>query len=361
MSRLQYMASRLTLVILLAILVHPGAYAQDNTQPVSKAEVLAALKKDQTTRVEQGELAAQINNRGVNFELNDVVVEELKKAGARSFLIESIKQAIEDGKRPRLKTPEETAQAAQTPETLTPEQRAKLPLLDQARLHAYEFIEGLPNFLVTEIVTRYVRKPTSKDWEKEDKLEIALSYREKEGEKFKLLKINDRPSSQSYENIDGTTSTGEFGTMLAGLFSQHSQASFKEVKRETYKGHQTVVYEFAVKKANSTNQIVDKSTGKSVITAYSGSIWIDAQSGYVVRMESSSEDIQRGFPITMAESAVEYETVSIGGEKYIMPVYAEVILGRDAQRFYSRNVIELKNYRVFDTDVKVILEKDPDK
>ena len=36
---------------------------------------------------------------------------------------------------------------------------AKLPLLDQARRHAAEFMDDLPNFVVTQIVTRSVRTP----------------------------------------------------------------------------------------------------------------------------------------------------------------------------------------------------------
>jgi hypothetical protein len=51
--------------------------------------------------------------------------------------------------------------------------------------------------------------------------------------------------------------------------------------------------------------------------------------------------------------------VTIAGEKYLLPVYAELILGRDAERFYSRNVIELRNYHMFETDLKILPEKDP--
>jgi hypothetical protein len=149
--------------------------------------------------------------------------------------------------------------------------------------------------------------------------------------------------------------------MLASLFHPQSQAVFKEVRKEAFNGRQTVLYEFSVKKAHSNNQITDRTTGRSVITAYQGSVWIEVDSGRVLRLEQSAEDIQRGFPVTLAESAVEYDWVTIAGTKYLMPVYAEVIMGRDADRFYSRNGIELKNYRVFDTDVKMILDKDPPK
>jgi hypothetical protein len=40
-----------------------------------------------------------------------------------------------------------------------------------------------------------------------------------------------------------------------------------------------------------------------------------------------------------------------------LPVYAEAILGNDLKRYYLRNVIELRNYRMFDTDLKILPEK----
>ena len=116
-----------------------------------------------------------------------------------------------------------------------------------------------------------------------------------------------------------------------------------------------------MKKAFSSSTITDSTSKRSVTAAYSGTVWIDAENKRVLRLEQSSEDIQKGFPITMAESAVEYDWVTIAGTRYLLPVSAEVILGSDVNRTYSRNVIEMKNYRVFETDVKLILEKEPPK
>ena len=124
--------------------------------------------------------------------------------------------------------------------------------MEQARGHAAEFAEELPNFIVTQLVSRYVRTPENKDWQLEDKLEIELTYRTGKGEEFKLLRVNGKPTVQSYKDIGGSTSTGEFGSMLAALFSPDSKAEFKEIKRETFHGRPTVVYDFKIKKANST-------------------------------------------------------------------------------------------------------------
>jgi hypothetical protein len=234
---------------------------------------------------------------------------------------------------------------------------AKFPLLEQARSHAAEFIDDLPNFVVTQIVTRSVRMPGKKDWRRQDKLEIEVSYRAKTGEQFKLMRYNDKPAQMSYDQLKGATSTGEFGSILGAVFSPESKAEFKEIRREVFHGHQTVIYNYMVQKMFSGNTITDVNTGRAITTAYSGSIWIDMESGRVLRIKQTAEDIQPGFPITMAERAVEYDWITLDGQRHLLPIYAEVILGNDLKQYYLRNVIELRNYHKFDSDLKILLEK----
>ena len=358
------MLMKLVCAAFLLCVIAGMALGQESNKPFTKEEILQRLKRVPGQRYEQGDLAAEIAQRGLTFTVDEKTLAELRKAGARSFLIDAIEQvahpkpAQTPAAQPRIEAPLPPPTTAEQPRETAAEpppavDLSKLPLLEQARHHALEFMEELPNFIVTQFISRSVRTPEHKDWQLEDKLEVELTYRAKKGEQFKLVKRNDKPTTMSYEELRGATSTGEFGSMLGALFSAASQAEFKEAKRETFRNHQTVVYEFRVKKAFSSNQITDKTSGRTVTTAYSGSVWIEIESGRVLRIEQSAEDIQRGFPITMAESAVEYDWVKINDERYLVPVYAEVILGSDNERFYSRNVIEMRNYHLFETDVKI--------
>lgn len=366
--------SFLAILLLLAGMTMAGsALAQDKKSPLGKNEILQMLRQDAGGRSEQGDIAAEIAERGISFAVDDKVLDEFRRAGARSFVIEAIRRVGEKAvepppsqapaqppadrpERPRLRTAGEDP--AQPPREMTPEEReaalARLPLIERARYHAMEFTEELPDFRVTQIVKRYFRGPGSRDWELQDTLEIALSYSSKGGEKFQLLKLNGAPTKLSYEQLGGSTSTGDFGSVLASLYAPGTQASFKEVRKETFNSRQTVVYDFAVKKVNSRSEITDKNSGRSVIAGYSGSVWIDSETSRTLRVELSHDNIQPGFPITLAENAVEYDWVEIGGEKYLVPLRAELLMGRDSERQYSRNVIEFRNYRKFDSDVKLV-------
>jgi hypothetical protein len=361
----------LTIALTFLLLLCSVTKGQDNASPVTKADILRLLKVKPVPgkRDAQGDLAGEIEARGVAFPADEKTLDELRNAGARTFLIEAIKQAARDGVRPKLQIPPASppatesapAKAAEEPRAPTEAELAKLPLLEQARFHAAKFVDELPNFIVTQFVTRSVQTPEKKDWQEQDKLEIELTYNAQKGERFKLIKVNDRATTMSYESLGGATSNGEFGSMLAALFAPESQAQFKETRKEIFKGRPTVLFEFAVKKGNSNNTITDKTSGRKVTTAFQGTVWIEAETARVLRIEQSAEDIQRGFPITVAESAVEYDWVKIGAEKYLLPISAEILLGSDINRTYSRNVIELKNYKMFETEMKLILDKEPPK
>ena len=247
-----------------------NGFGQDAAKPFTKQEIIRLLKPTPGQRYEQGDLAAEIEQRGIAFPVDEKTLDELRKAGARSFLIDAVLKAAQNANRPQSTpqprpepnlAPQQSAAAAPESDnrphlqrestTETPSKPAedspaepkvdisKLPLLEQARYHAAEYMDELPNFVVTQITTRSVRTPEKKDWQVQDKLEVELTYRTKTGEQFKLVRYNDKPTQMSYDTLKGATSTGEFGSMLAALFAPQSQTEFKEIRRETFRGRQT--------------------------------------------------------------------------------------------------------------------------
>ena len=361
MKKIIALASALIMVVCLAAM----GFGQDKTAPVTKDEILTFLKLKADKRTEQGDLAAEVSQRGVAFPVTEETLEEFRKAGARSFLLDAIRNSVKKDEpaspdRPRLKTTEETSQPLPTVEDEAAKEKAraeafaKLPFLEQARYFALEYADNLPDFMATQFVTRYNQKPGDKDWKKEDTLEIELSYRERGGEKYKLTKLDGKPSTLKYEYLGGSTSTGEFGSLLAAAFAPQSRAEFRELRKEIFNKRQTVVYDFKVKKAFSSSQITDKTTHQTITAAYQGTVWIDQETKRVLRIEQSNEGMPANFSITLAENSVEYDWVKIADQPYLLPVRAEVLLGSDRERQYSRNVIEFKNYRRFDSDIKFL-------
>jgi hypothetical protein len=361
------MNSKLTLALALALAfalmmigVTPGA--AQNPKPFSKYEILTLIKQAETGphEVSQGDIAVEVQRRGVDFVVDDKVLEEFRRAGARSFLLNAIKRALEESTRPRMESHDAIPDDPESPEAKRRAQLealARLPFIEQARYYALDFASELPNFVVNQVVTRYAEHSNSRNWQLQDKLEIELTYQSDKGEQFKMLAIDGKPTSSTYDSLGGSTSTGEFGSILAALFLPRSNAEFKEVKHDNLHGRDTVVYEFKVKRTDSTSKITDKNSNKSVIAGYSGTVWIDVETKRVLRVEESNDEIPEGFPITLSENAVDYDWVTISGERYLLPVHAELLLGRDSDRIYTKNSIEFRNYHKFEGDVKLVPDK----
>jgi hypothetical protein len=347
-----------TLIGLLTFgMIGAAAQVQDKPQPLSKQEIVALLKQSEARSLTQSGIVEEVERRGIAFAIDEKVLSELRQEGARSFLLEAIRRSADKGGQP-LNTAVEASQPADTvDEEAIQKARAealtKMPLIEQARHHALDYTKELPNFIVTQKVTRYIQTPASKEWQLEDTLEGELTYSAGKGEQYKLLRINGKPTQQSYEALGGSTSTGEFGSTLASLFTPQSKAEFTEAKKEIVNGRATVIYDFVVKKANSNSMISDKKSGQKTIAGYRGSIWIDTETKQALRIETSNEGMPANFPITLSENAVDYDWVTIDGERYLLPVRAELILGVDRERIYTRNVIEFRNYQKFGAKIKI--------
>jgi len=352
----------IVIAILLSGLCMAGGGARGGQQPgpLSKSEILALIKQAESGSrdLSQGDIAVDVQRRGIDFPADDKVLDEFRRAGARTFLLNAIKHAQEEANRPRMERRDSEGEDS-------PEARrradiaalANLPLIEQARYYALDFAGELPNFVVNQAVTRYMEHSSSRNWVVQDKLEIELNYQSEKGEQFKILTIDGKPTTTTYDSLARSTSTGDFVSLLTALSLPHSNADFKEVKHDSLNGRETVVYEFRVKRADSSSRITDKGSGKSVIAGYSGSVWIDAETKRVLRIEESNDEIPAGFPITLSESAVDYDWVTIAGERFLMPVHAELLLGRDADKQYFKNTIEFRNYHKFEGDVKLIPDK----
>ena len=82
-------------------------------------------------------------------------------------------------------------------------------------------------------------------------------------------------------------------------------------------------------------------------------MWVDEQTKRVLRVEVQNNDIPRGFPITLAENAIEYDFVDVAGERYLMPVRAGFYWARSGPSIHEERH-RVRNYHKFETDVQIL-------
>ena len=250
--------------------------------------------------------------------------------------------------------PAETADASVPPpptyhdsdETVVPESRPQSgdDLIRKAAAAAFDFTEGLPNYMCQEDITRYASDTRPADWRSLDLVSASVIY-ENGKEDYRNIKVNNKPRP-SFADTDGAWSTGEFGTLLIDLFSPATDAQFRFRQVGRASGINVRIYDYTVDHPHSHWRLIVSS--QQYQPAYKGSVWIDPQTARVLRIEQQAYGFPSDFPTDHVESATDYEYVQLGdARKYLLPVHSETLTCQRGSDMCNRNVIDFRNYHKY--------------
>jgi hypothetical protein len=360
----------------LVIIIHPAiGFSQDSPFP-------------QATDLQHGppltnqEYVSMLYQLPRHPEERDRIVDEIRKRGIAFSVTPGLLglTATKSGNDPVLRrTLEEANRRRENPEAASlPPAKEGFDLLERTRKATLGASQQMPDYLVKQQITRSRALGATSNWNVYDRLSIAVSYRQTIGEQYKLLSVNGMPPSvdeqegSTYgDKLGGTTSSGEYVSMLTELFEPATRAEFEMVDTDTLRGRHTIVYEYVVKREFSKQTLKFQASVDSppleTIVGYQGRIWVDREDNRVLRLETISVEIPAGFPITAAKSVIDYDWVSINDVSHLLPSRAiiELTSHLGVQTEQTRNDILFRGYRKFGTEVKItdIDEKDfpPDK
>jgi len=224
------------------------------------------------------------------------------------------------------------------------------PLVEKAREAAFDFIDKLPNFICDQITRRYENKKIEPNWKYKDRFEVELFFLDSK-EDYRKIRHNGKPLKKGAPGDSGQWSTGEFGSLLAALFHPQTNAKFKFRADSTASGMAAKIYDFTVPKAESHWEI---KMSYSVKPSYSGAVWIEPESGRVLRIEMSTKSLPTDYPVDKVETIVDYNWITLGGIKYLMPVKSDNLACQAGTFDCTKNEIEFRNYRKFEVESTVL-------
>lgn len=321
-------------------------------KPMTQTEyvkMLYALDKNYGSRAQ---IVEALRRRGIEFSVTDGLRSLTRSKGRND---DELKRAFEEAGRRR-----------SNPTTAKPlSEKEASSIIEQSRTKTLEAVEEMPDFVVKQQIQRSAAYAGTGNFRNLDRLVVAVSYRSTGQEEYKVLSVNGAIQSKpevkgSYEEVGGTSSTGEFVTMLATIFKPESDAKFQYVDTDEIRGRKAVMFDFAVEKDKAKQQISSTaSTTVSTIAGIRGRLWIDRDNFRVLRVDSEATEIPESFPVRTAKRLIDYEWATISGEKYLLPLVSDVRLTfREKSAVYeSRNLIRFKDYQKFGSDV-VISEGD---
>jgi hypothetical protein len=314
---------------------------QAANEPLTLPALNTLLRREVGRDMTEADLAVRVERFGIAFDPTPDAVSRLRANGAHQNLINTVKRAAD----------KLSASAGKVVATgLQPSD----PFIEETRKVVRDYLDELPDFICQQDVQRYFDRDGSGAWEKADTLVYELTYNHKR-ESYKPINSVGRPVTRSLDDVKGAYSTGDFASGLASLFDLETKTVFKPAGKEQLGRRQAVLYDFRVQKEFS--KLVLKAEGaESLIVGYSGTIWIDADTKKVLRIDQAIDDIPKSNPVTNSESSVDYDFIKLRGldVDFLLPTGAEFIIADRRQKLYFRNLIHFKFYRKFETDVKII-------
>ncbi|HEX8635727.1 MAG TPA: hypothetical protein VF703_16380 [Pyrinomonadaceae bacterium] len=349
---------------------HAAAQPPPQQKPLTSQELVRLVYQLPAQPQKRDEIVEEIRRRGIDFELT---------TGLRGIV------ATKSGSDPLLRrTLEEAARRRVNPANYAPPSAAEAAqVLANARRASLESVKSIPDFVVKQLVTRSEARGQTQNWRVRDRLTVAVTYRESAGgEQYKLLSTNGLPDASSgaergsYEQAGGSTTTGEFASLLIRIFSADAAAAFNAVDTDTLRARRTIIYDFNIKKEVAGNRLLYNGNGETrmTTTGLRGRIWVDRENFRVLRAEYATTDVEPDFPIRNLDKAIEYDWVTISEKRYLLPVAATATFTTSVPVTYierggrgkftqteivqSRNEIRFRNYQRFGSEVKIIEEDD---
>ncbi len=235
-----------------------------------------------------------------------------------------------------------------------PERAQEDPLITKARETSESYTETLPNYIATQNTTRYVSTTTKPSWQAQDIVSAEVIY-EAGKERYRNLAVNGKKTNKSIEEIGGSWSTGEFASVLIDVFARSTNAVFHSRGSDTFNNRATARFDYFVNQENSHWTV--HGAAQSYRPAYKGAVWIDKETGRVLRIEMQSRQMPQDFPFDKVEMACDYDFVRLGTmTQFLLPVHSENLSCQRGTSICGRNTIDFRNYRKFGSESTLILK-----
>jgi hypothetical protein len=334
---------------LLILAVFPTLAQEKQPKPLTQMEFVQLLYQLPKNPAKKDELVETIRRRGIDF----VLTGGLKGLVAtKSGNDATLRRTLEEAERRRLNP---------TTSQLPSEKEAN-EVLAKSRELTLQAVDEMPDFVVRQVIARSYAYAGTENWQTADRLTVAVSYREKEGEEYRLLSLNgvpqpEKPQKKSYEEVGGTSSTGEFVTVLNTIFKPESETKFSVLDTDTLRERRTIVFNYEITREKAKQLIVSSGlVSDSTVTGMKGRLWIDRENFRVLRVESIATEIPANFPIRAASRVIDYDWVTLSDQKFLLPLFSDVRLTsrQDRELIESRNEIRFRNYQKYSSSVQVL-------
>ena len=325
------------------------------------AQLRQFIKSSVEQKLRDKDVAAYLKRQVVGFAITDGLVEEFVGwgIGPRTLkALEAMQEATARLPAPSAEQLPPRKRAPRQPPPPTEEEQQRI--IEEARSRAQSYTEDLPNYVCLQVTRRYF-DPTGleMDWLRHDEIKTRVSYVDG-SEDYETLTVDDRATTKGFSDLGGTTSTGEFGTILDSLFDVRTAADFRWARHSLLRGKPVYVFHLEVPQARSSWSLTSEGSGtgtgpRTIRAGYTGLVYVGKEAGSVLRIVMEAQGVPASFPMQEARSRLDYDYIDLGGESFLLPLKAQAFVR--AGSFLTRNDLEFRLYRKFTAEATITFEE----
>ena len=345
----------LALRLLVAAVLASGLGAQSG---LTYGQLREFIRSSVDQKLRDKDVASYLKRQVIRFSISDGLIEEFVGwgIGPRSLkALEALQQSARGLPVPAVQTAAKKQRPVQPPPPSEEEQRR---IVERARSFAEAYTRDLPNYVCLQITRRFFDPTgTEVDWLSLDEIKTRLSYVDG-AEDYENLSVDGRFTGKKFSDLGGTTSTGEFGTILSSLFDASTDAEFRWARHSLLRGHPVYVFHIAVPQERSSWTLTSVGApgedSRSVRSAFTGLAYIGKESGRVLRIVMEAHGLPTSFPMKEARSRLDFDFIDLSGQRFLLPLKAQAYVR--AGRLLTRNELEFRLYRKFTSEATITFE-----
>ena len=316
-------------------------------QQITVQQLVRMVRSSIELHHKDGEVAKYLKRVKLTEKLDAATMEELAALGAGSKTLKALAQLAKESA--RLPDPRPVEVRKKKPTVPPPSPAEQDRIINAVRDFALGYLKGLPDFICTQVTRRYADPSGMGFWHKIDTVTAKLTYFDQK-EDYKVILVNNRPVNLTMDDVQGATSSGEFGTLMREIFDPETDASFQWERWGKLRGRICHVYNYYVRKEKSKWSISYEKKMRT-IPAYRGLIYVDRDTEMVIRITLEALNIDPSFPVQEARTVLDYDFVKISGGEYMLPLKFEMRMRQG--RFLVKNEVEFRLYRKFGAEAVI--------
>jgi hypothetical protein len=339
------MSGRALCVIILAFALSAAAQMK-----MSIAQLKSFVKSSIQLQHDDRKIAQYLKQITLTQKLDEDTYTDLLSAGIGDKTAEALRAMMTTSRELPAAGPEAPQPKARIIAPPSAAEQAKL--IREITEYAVNYSKSLPDFICTQVTRRFYDPTGLEFWQRQDVVVAKLTYFEQK-EDYKVMLVNNQPMETTFDKLDGSTSQGEFGSMMKEIFDPETQARFEWLRWATLGGRRAHVISYQVRQDRSKWSI-SYQRAIQITPAYSGLIYVDRDSRKILRITLQAQGIPPSFPIQEATTVLDFDFVDISGEKFMLPLKSTMRMRES--KFLAKNEVEFRMYRKFGADAVITFD-----